>query len=67
MSSPLYAEKFGESWYKVYDEMPNKRSPPIYFGDLKVDLQETLDPIFPGIRCSIIKKRSCYIFYQDGF
>ena len=55
MSSPLYAEKFGESWYKVYDEMPNRRSPPIYFGDLKVDLQQTLDPIFPELGVALLK------------
>ena len=55
MSSPLYAEKFGESWYKVYDEIPNKRSPPIYFGDLKVDLQQTLDPIFPESGVALLK------------
>ena len=55
MISPLYAEKFGESWYKEYDEMPNKRSSPIYLDDLKVDLQQKLDPIFPGSGVALLK------------
>jgi len=65
LTSPLYAKKFNAKWHKVYEQMPSKRSPPIYYGTLVVDLQRRLDSEFP--EAGVLELNNALLYRKDGW
>jgi len=64
LSSAEYAKKFDAKWHKVYDRMPSKRSPPVYYSALKVDIQKKLDAEFP--EAGVLELNNPLLYGQAG-
>ncbi|HEY9641848.1 MAG TPA: glycosyltransferase family 61 protein [Coleofasciculaceae cyanobacterium] len=73
LTSPLYAEKFNAKWHKVYERMPNKRPPPIYYGALVAEnLQARVDNELPEtgvleLNNARLYGDSAWIFSKEGY
>ncbi|MGA7932142.1 MAG: glycosyltransferase family 61 protein [Kovacikia sp.] len=72
LTSPEYAKKFNAKWHKVYEQMPNKRPPVVYYGALMADLQRRLDPEFPEagvleLTNALLYGEAGWIFSEEGY
>jgi hypothetical protein len=72
LTSPEYAKKFNVKWHKVYEQTPIRRLPPVYYGELDIDLQRKLDTEFPEMGVleltnALLYGEAGWIFSEEGY
>ncbi|MGA2504909.1 MAG: glycosyltransferase family 61 protein [Anaerolineales bacterium] len=72
LNSPEYAKIFNAKWHKVFEQMPTKHSPVVYYGALMADLQRRLDTEFPELGVlelnnALLYGKSGWIFSKEGY
>lgn len=72
LTSTEYAKRFKAKWHKVYEQMPIKLPPPVYYGALVADMQRRLDTEFPEagvveLNSALLYGEAGWIFSKEGY